>query len=257
MIGLVPESNQWRADRARYMVGFESAGTSLSALPQSAVLVGTWLDREIGIEGFFGFSLAASTAEQTQTQTPNPPLKTLSVVTSNTGTSTPGTFILGGVLKYRLVQTSWFQVYLGALVSLSPSFSSSYTAGSRTEVTPNTDVPGDRTITENGYGPVSVKRSLEIALGPKVGTEFYVKWFPHLALGFSGGILTSFGGDTTTTSSLATRSYSITGGVDNPPASSPPVSTVADTKRGVRGATFGLGGVGFQFTGLFTIRYIW
>lgn len=254
---VVLEPSWWKPERSSYSIGYEGTGTSNSALPANAIAFGSWTGDHWGYEVLAGVTHATEDATTTSTTAENTITNTKTVTTAHTGSRTPLGILLGGVIKYRLIQTSWFQFYAGFIMAASPPMAAEYTSGTRVESTPNTADPDTRTITDTNYGPVKVERSFMVLAGPKFGSEFYIKWFPNLAVGFSTGIVTAIGGATTTTSTLANRTIPVIGGVEQSPTANSPTTTQVSVSPGIRGTTFGLGGTTFSFTGVFTLRYIW
>jgi hypothetical protein len=228
-------------------------------VPQNAATFGVWFNDLIGVEGMLGYAKTGDTATtDTTTQTNNLSTpQTSTTATTRSGTVNPSTWLLGAVIKFKFYQNSWFQFYGGGLFLFTPSSSAVTPTGTTVVTTPDTTKPGNATITETAIGGRTVHTDSTFSFGPKFGTEFYIKWFPHLAVGFGTGILATTGGDVTTTISSRSRNYAMINGVAQPATGdvSNPETTV--TKPGMVGTTFGIGGTVFQFTGIFTIRYVW
>lgn len=254
---IVTDDNAWHAERTTYALGYEGTGTAISALGQNAISFGWWLDRYWGIDLLFGFTKAAGTASESTSTAANV-LATSSVTTTTySGSSSAMTFLLGAVLKRRIYQSDWFQLYVGGVAAIVPPSGATTNTGTRTVTTPNTAAPNDFTTADVALGTIAVDNSMQFVLGPKIGTEFYIKWFPHLAVGFATGVLTTINAYTTTTTNTSTRTVATVGGVEGVPSTDSTVATTATVKRGLQGTTFGIGGTAFQFTGIFTVRYVW
>lgn len=254
---IVTEDNAWHAERTTYALGYEGTGSATSALGQNAISFSWWLDRYWGIELLFGMTKTAGSASESVSTAANVAATSSVTTTTYTGSASALSFLVGGILKRRLYQSDWFQLYLGGVLAIVPPSGSSTNTGTRTVTTPNTNAPNDFTTADVALGTIDVSNSMQFVLGPKIGTEFYIKWFPHLAVGFSTGILTTINAYTTTTTNTRTRTVQTVGGVEGTPSTDATVATTATVKRGLQGTTFGIGGTAFQFTGIFTVRYVW
>jgi hypothetical protein len=69
--------------------------------------------------------------------------------------------------------------------------------------------------------------------------------------------LLTIGGETTTTTTTRNRTSTFVNGVEQPPTTDTVNVDVSESKQGLRGATFGIGGTTFNLFGSFTIRYVW
>ena len=246
----------WSPERQLYYLGFEgTAGASI--LPKAAVVFGYWATPNVSIEGYLGYTKTTETYNESVATTEDSVSNTRSTVTSYTGSMTPHTFLIGGGARYKVVQTSWFQFTIGGVVAVVPGNNASNRTGTSTQTIQSLSVPTSFTTVETALGTVTSDTNWQLSVGPKLGTEFYLKWIPHLALGFSTGVFASFGGDTTTTTATRTRTYLTVNGVPQTPTSDTSSSTVAVQKLGTRGTTFGIGGTIFNLFGNFTIRYVW
>jgi hypothetical protein len=250
------ESAWWSPRNYSYFVGYESSSSSLGVLGKNAIAAGYW-DRGFGIEFFVGYTKTADTFTQTTTTAENVTATSQTQTTVSSNARFPHTFVVGVNPKWRVYQNQWFQLSAGFIVAVSPPASVTYDTGTRVQTTPSTATPTSYSVSETGLGTVESATSLQLNAGVKLGTEFYVKWFPHLALGFATGIVTTVGGGTTTTTSTRTRSFSVVNAVEQAPTSDSNSTIVAEVPRGMSGTTFGIGGTSFQFTGVFTIRYVW
>lgn len=255
---LVVEPSWWKAGLHNYNIGYEAAaGTGI--LGQNVIVGGLWFNSNLGLDVFLGYNKGANGSTETVTDstnvlaTPN----TRTTTTSYSGTNTGSNITLGANVKYRLVQTDWFQFNIGMMLAFLPGSSGDYQTGSRTETYADVSNTGNKTVTETALGTITSKTSTQIAVGPRLGTEFYIKWFPHLAVGFSTGILTTLTGETTTTTDTTSQSYTVTSGTAGTPTTKTTSHSVATNKLGFRGTTFGIGGTTFSLTGTFSLRYVW
>jgi hypothetical protein len=252
-----PEAQAWMPKGYRFSVGYEAA----AALPGAAFSVGKW-NGNFGVEilGAYGRSTDSS-QESTVESVSNELVATSSktVTTTYSGTSNPMQVMAAAKAKYRVLQNNWAQVYFGALGGTLWTSSASYQTGTRVATYADRSVAGNYSVSESGIGNIERSTSLQIFVGPLLGSEFYLKWIPHLALGFSTGFSLNVGGGSTTTTAIANKSYTVTGGVAGTPASHTSSRTTVETSPGtLRGTTFGLGGATFAlFTTAFTVRYVW
>lgn len=240
----------------KYLVGFESTSASLGVLGANSIVIGNWWETW-GLEFLIGYTKNEDSSSSSVDTNNNTIANTGTTTTTFSGTKNNHTGSLGTVLKAKVFQNHWVQVYGGAFVGVNYFFKTNYQSGSKVETFTDLNSTGNKSVTETSLGNVEVKRTPQVAIGPKLGAEFYPKWIPHLAVGFSTGIATYFGGNTTTTSSLRTRTFTVVNGVDQPASADATRTTVTETSPGIKGVTFGIGGTTFQVTGVFTIRYVW
>ena len=235
--------------------GYERAGVGI--LSENVINYSKWIDGgKRGYEIFAGFSKAADTLTTNQVTSTNSIAETQTITTTNTGQSNGFEITLGGGYKQKMYQSRWLQVYWGALGAVTYATATDFPVGT-TVVVNDTTTPGDFTTTQTGVGSTQVETDLAFSLGLKVGTEFYLKWFPQLAIGFSSGLLTTMGGNTTTTTTTSNRAAATVGGVEQDPTTDSSSTQVVQNDRGISASTFGIGGTEFNLFGTFTIRYIW
>ncbi len=250
------ETSWWAPHMSHYFVGYEGAGGTVGVLGANAIAVGWW-GANLGVEFYFGFTKTAGSFVDATSAVTDTLTNSLVSTTTYTGTLSPPVLTLGIAPKFRLYQNDWIQVNVGGVVAVTPPMATSYPMGIRVETTSNVDSSGNKTVVETAYGTAQAKQDWQLSVGPRIGTEFYIKWFPHLALGFATGVMTSFGGYVQTTSNLRTRTYAIVNGVEQPPTTDSSTVSVSTPKPGYRAATLGIGGSTFSFVGVFTIRYVW
>lgn len=255
----------WSPEAYTFSIGYEKAGTSTAALGGDNIVWGVWFPGVFGFDLYVGYTRdAGTTAVATSLTETGVAVKTRTSNSRYSGVSGSQNFTVGLGPKFRLYQNSWFQFNLGLLMGYTAPYSTESTVGQVTETIPNIGAPTTKTITETsfggsaGYGTSIANTKGAFSVGPRLGTEFYLKWFPHLALGFATGILTTFGGDTVTTTTTRIRTVTFIDGVEQDDLSGTdgPTTTTTTTKAGTRVGTFGIGGTNFQFTGIFTIRYV-
>lgn len=244
----------WEAAPGKYTkyIGFESTG-STSILGRDMIVYGTW-KKDRATEFFLGFSKSSDTWGTTDTNTNTSSSSTS--VHSVTGVKNPFQITVGAGQNFRLSRAKWINVYVGYFGGLSYTTSSNYETGTTTTSTPNTASPDDFTVTKTSVGSVSVKSDPTLIAGGKLGAEFYLRWFPNLGLGFSTGIVTGFGGGSSSSTTTESGVDTYTGGVKTG-STVTSSNTNAKTDSSLAANTFGVGGTTFQLTGLFTIRYLW
>ncbi len=247
----------WSPELQRYSLGYETALTGvLNTFGQNAVLFGAW-QGAWGVDFYFGYTRDAGSWADATTTADNNISNGRTLTTAYTGTKGAHTFVVGVGLKQRVIQSSWFQLHWGPVVALTTPSSVDYAVGTRVETFPSRDSLGNKTIQETGWGTTKDETNLGLSIGPRIGTEFYLKWFPHLSLGFATGILATVGAETTSTATTRTRTVAVVNGEEQTPAADSTSTGVTKSQKGLRGRTFGLGGTSFSFTGIFTIRYLW
>jgi hypothetical protein len=148
-------------------------------------------------------------------------------------------------------------VYWGGYGGLVYTTDTTGKTGSVTKSTPNITTPDTHTITESGLGEQTISRDIQFLAAGRVGTEFYLKWFPQLALGFAGGLQTGYLGKTTNTIKQTTQTYQVVAGAQQTPTSRSESTTTQTTDNGLSSATFVMGGQQFNAFGNFSLKYVW
>lgn len=238
-------------------VGYETGTTTVGIIGRDLIVYGTW-DGESGTEYFLGFEKPGDSYTKTST-TSQSGVATTSQTEAVTQSGSKSSYVLtlGAGKKQKIHQGRWVQVYMGYFGGMTYLTPATTPVGNRTKTTSNISNPDNYTITESGIGESKVKTDPILFGGVKLGSEFYLRWFPNLAIGFSTGLLLAAGGKKTTETSTETQTYSVVGGVPQTPTSHSGSKSEAVTDPGLTSDTFGIGGTSFQFNGLFTIRYVW
>ncbi len=256
----------WSPETSHYSIGYEAAGSGTSVLGANNLTVGFWLPGDFGLDFYVGYNKAAGTSAESKTiAETGTTTKTRVTTTIYSGFTGASNMTLGLGLKGRGFQNSWFQFSYGLILAYGGPNKVEGRVGETIETVPDTTIPNTKSSVETaangsaGYGTISTDTKSTISVGPKLGTEFYIKWFPHLALGFSTGLLATFGGESTQTITTRNRTVNTIAGTVQPDTSGTdgPTTTTVTTTPGYQASTFGIGGTQFQFTGTFTIRYVW
>lgn len=238
-------TERWGAhpETFRYSLGFEralsgsgaTAGADIGPFPNDALVIGRWFSPRFGLDLDVGISRTSDTFATNTTTTAAPD----TTVETYTGTKSATNLFLGATVKYRWFQNEWLQVYVGSILGLRP--------GTKVEQPTGTRTTTGGTTTEANYGTVTTERGTQFVIGPKLGAQFYPKWFPHVALGFATGIAFQFGGSTKTTTSTADK--------DAAGTVTDQTTTIANGDGRSNITTFGLGGTTFSLVTAFNVRY--
>lgn len=253
----------WRPQQQRKALGIETSSSSFGVLGTNAISYTHWTSASKGFEYLFGYSKTADSFTETLTATQSDTssaTQTLTEATAYSGTKNPHNFLLGLTYRDKIHQSDWLQIYWGLTGAVQYSTSASYRTGTSTKTTNDISDADTYTVTESaGFGATTQKGRLQVFIGPKFGSEFYLRWFPQLALGFATGVLTSFGtaAETLTVTHGSPETTTVNNGVSTPPATTPETSVTTKNPGDFNGSTFGIGGQTFSFTGQFTIRYVW
>ena len=251
-------SNNWQPEKLKNSIGIETSATTLGVLGRNVLVYSRWLNSRWGIEGLFGFSKASDTMNTAVNSSTDAIANSQTTTTTYTGVEQPKVITLGAVVKNRIYQSSWLQVYIGGMVAVNHFSDTRYQTGSSAATITDLATPNNFTVTETNLGTISTSQEIAYIVGPRVGTEIYLKWFPNFALGFSGGILYFMGGEQTTTTQRSTRSFAVVSGVpQEPTTTSTSTNIVSRTRPPNTINTFGIGGTSFSFNGLWTIKYMW
>lgn len=250
----------WRPHQQRMALGIEPSSSSFGVLGFNAISLTSWTNYWSGIEYLFGYSKSTdSFTESTATSIPNSLAATVSstATTTHSGTSNPHQVLFGVSYREKLHQSDWMQIYWGALGAVMYSSKASWKTGTRAINTADITDPDNHSVTETGYGTITQEDGFRFYFGPKIGSEFYLKWFPQLALGFSTGLIGYVGYPVKQVTSTTTQTYTVVDGVSGAPASKSESSTTSYNAGDLTVSTVGIGGTTFSFTGQFSLRYIW
>jgi hypothetical protein len=250
----------WRPHQQRMALGIEPSSSSFGVLGFNAISLTSWSNYWSGVEYLFGYSKSNDSFTQTTvTSIPNSLAATVSstATTTHSGTSNPHQALFGMSYREKLHQSDWMQIYWGVLGAVMYSSSASWTTGTRVLTTADITDPDNYSVTETAYGNVTQESGFRFYFGPKIGSEFYLKWFPQLALGFSTGLIGYVGYPVKQVTTTTTQNYSVVDGVSGAPASKSESSTTSYNAGDWTASTVGIGGTTFSFTGQFSIRYIW
>lgn len=246
----------WSPENQRYSIGYENGTGNFNIFGRNAVsLSHTFAPNRI-VDIYLGYTKNADTITVGTSTADTALTNTRTITTSYGGVGNAHVITLGAGYRSVLYQNAWVQIHAGIVGALVLPFSAKYNNGSFVETFPNKDDADNRTIADT-VGSVESREALSFQVGPRIGSEFYVKWFPHLALGFSTGIITAFGGNTKTTTVVRTKNYTVANGQEQLPTTDNTTTTVSESRVGMRGTTFGIGGTIFNLFGNFSLRYIW
>jgi hypothetical protein len=159
--------------------------------------------------------------------------------------------------KYVVFADRWLRATAGFMFAYTSTGSVSYKTGSTTTSWSDTAQETTYSVQRNDVGNVSSSTTGRLLLGPRVGTDFYLRWFPHLSLGFSTGLLFGSGGQTTTKTDTEDKSFSVTNGAEQVPTVHTKNSAKSTQTPGTTGETVAIGGSTFNLMGSFTLRYVW
>ena len=253
-----PIGQEWTPRNYRYSIGYETSSTGPTG--NNLVDGGFW-NGAFGVDLLLGYTKGADSVQtQTTENIPNliTPTSSKSVQTTLAGSKSASAITFGGRPKLRVVQNNWLQVYGGFLLGATLTGSVDYPTGTITETFADRTQTGNKTVSEFGSGTITQSTSLQVFAGPSLGSEIYLRWIPHLALGFSTGLYFVSGGTTKTTTSTGNKNYTVTNGTAASPTAQNSNTSTTEVNPGLRGSTFGLGGSTFSILNtIFTVRYVW
>jgi len=259
--GLAPTPDQtswWSPKGMRHSVGVELSDSSFGVLGADAVTYGFSFEK-FGADFYLAYVKDANSATESVAQTSNDVStpKTLTVTKRYSGSENPRKTTLGVQPKYIFFSDRWLKVSVGMMLAHSQKTSVRYKTGSMIMSYADSASSSNYSVTESSLGSISSSVSAKTIYGPRVNVEFYLKWFPHIALGFGTGLLLTQGGDATTSTVTQSRTYSVANGVTANPTSSQTTSSTDKVKSGGSSKTIAVGGTKFNLMGNFAIRYIW
>jgi hypothetical protein len=254
-----PDQTSWWSPKGmQHSIGIELSDSSFGVLGADAVAYG-FSTEKFGLDFYLAYEKEANTASESVTQTTNDAQtpKTKEVTTSYNGSVNPRQTTIGFQPKYIFYSDRWFKASFGFMLAQKAKTSVSYKTGSITKTYSDSSKLSDYSVSETDFGTVSSTVSSKMIYGPRLNVEFYLKWFPHISLGFGTGLLQTQGGDVTNSRNTQTRSYKVTNGVSAEPTSSETTSETGKIKTGGTSKTVAVGGTKFSLLGNFAIRYIW
>ena len=254
-----PDQTSWWSPKGmKHSIGVELSDSNYGALGATSIAYGFSLEK-FGMDVYFGHSKEMDTAVSTTITTSNDDTtpKTKNVITEYTGKKKPKQTTLGIQPKFVFVSDRWFRASLGFMFARTATSAVSYKQGTITTTYADSSNLNNNSVTEAGYGNVSSSSTAKLLYGPRINTEFFLKWFPHIALGFGTGMILSSGDDATLKSDTEDKSYIVTNGTPAKPTTSTTTSTEQKTPSGGTAKTLALGGSTFSLLGSFSVRYIW
>ena len=210
----------------KYMHG---VGYSTSLVGTSTFIYDHYTDSPVSYTGLLGYSKSSSNSLVSTSD------NTTTVVESNTGSKSIGTYTLAGSYNYRIYRNEWTNLRAGFLFGTNIFTSVKYPTGTKTTTT------ATGVVTYSSYGTVESKKGIQPFLGPTFYSGINLRWFPMITMGMDGGIFYYFKTNQTTTTT--TNNAGVT------------TTTVAVTSTGENASTLGLGTFGFQTA--FSVRYVW
>jgi hypothetical protein len=202
-----------------------------------------------------GWSKGVNSASESLSTSTNVIAKSSVRTYSNSGSYSQGKYSLGGTYYWSLFRDRWIFVYWGVPLVLTYYPGGSYKTGTRSETVANTDAPTTYSVSESAYGTISYNTNFGIDTGLRLGSEFYIRHLPHLAIGLAGALFVGHRTNVDLRTQTRTRSFTVTDGTEGTAASDATVDTVVSSKPG-RSATSGANGGSFNLMGNFSLRYI-
>lgn len=242
--------NTWNARKVRQSFGY----SPLLNMAQ----YDRWITPKYGF--FVGFYYQKSQDNFTETKTTNYNQTSLSLSESVTfgGSRNPTvmSLMIGG--KSRIWQNDWLQINWGPLLMYTHGTSVSYATGTITRTVGNVNVPGDFTMNESALGSTSAGVDPKYSMGVKIGSEFYIKWFPNLAICGDIVFLNQMPVKGTQETSTATKTYNVVSGVAQAPTAESYSTSRTFNDLGGAASTSQVGASYFNMLGAnWSIKYVW
>ncbi|NDE16370.1 hypothetical protein EBZ80_15700 [bacterium] len=241
-----------------HSIGVELASSSFGALGTSAVNYGL-LTPKYGVEFYLGHSKSADTISQSESSVTNtsatPNSRTTSVVDS--GKVNPRQYTFGIQPKYVMFADRWLRATAGFMLAYTNTGKVSYKTGTTTTSWSDISQDSNYSVQRNAVGTIETKTTPRLLMGPRINADFLLRWFPHLSLGFSTGIMVGSGAASTTETNTESKSFAVQDGVEQTPSSHTTTSQKVSLKQGLTGETIAVGGTTFNLMGSFTLRYVW
>lgn len=244
--------------KLRHSLGVELSNADFGVLGTTAINYG-YMMPSFGVELYLGYNKTADTVKHTDAASENniSTPKTKTTISSDTGKVNPTQFTFGIQPKYVLFADRWFRATTGLMLAYTTTSDVSYKTGTTTTTISDTSQPANYAVSQSDTGTVSVATKPRIIVGPRFGTDFFLRWFPHLSLGFSTGILMGSGGVTTTKTSTEDKVFAVTNGAEQTPTTHTNTSATEQQTPGSTKTTVAVGGTIFNLFGSFNLRYVW
>lgn len=240
----------WNARKLRQGIGY----SPLLNLAQ----YDRWITAKWGVFVGFRYQKSTDTATETKTTSYNQTTLALTDSTQFGGTRNPTTIALMVGAKNRIWQNDFLQINWGPLLLYTHGTSVSYSVGSITKTVTNVNSPNDFTMTETGLGSTSNGVDPTYSLGVKVGSEFYLKWFPNLSLCADVVFLNQLPLKGTQESNTATKTYNVVAGVAQSPTAESYNTSRTYNDYGGAASTSQVGAQYFNILGAnWSIKYVW
>lgn len=240
----------WNARKVRQGIGYS---------PQLGVAeYDRWLSAKWGFLVGVRYSKNQDSFTETRTTAYNPTGLTLTDSTTFGGIRNPTVLVVVLGAKNRIWQNDWLQINWGPLLSYTQGTSVTYNVGTTSRTVPNVNTPNDYSVTDSGIGKVTTGVDPTYALGVRLGSEIYVKWFPNLSLCADIVMFNQLPIKGTTETNTSSRTYNVVSGV--PQAST---TETYNTNRVYNdfGGSASTGQTGAAFFNIFganwSIKYVW
>lgn len=245
----------WNPYVMHHSLGVETAAQGVLG---STVIMYGYSTGSFGLDTYLGYAKAASDATEaiaTEKDSVGAPEKTITTVLS--GTTDTSRYVIGFQPKMHLVRNKWLRVSGGLMMAYIKGHTETEQTGSKVKTIADTADSDTYTMVETDVGQIETVTAATMVYGPRLSTEIYLKWFPHVSLGFGTGILMTSGGTKTVTTTSRDRTYTVTNGDRADPTVDETTTSTRTTVPGSSGETFAIGGTAFSLTQTFQIRYVW
>ncbi len=240
----------WNARKLRQGIGY----SPLLAVAQ----YDRWISSKWGFLVGIRYSKNQDSATETKATSYSPTTLTLTDSTTFGGSRNPTVLVLIMGAKNRIWQNDWLQINWGPLLSYTQGTSVSYSVGSTSRTVPNVNTPGDYSVSEASLGTVTTGVDPTYSLGVRLGSEFYVKWFPNLSLCADIVIFNQLPVKGTTETKTASRNYNVVAGVPQSPSSETYNTNRVFNDLGGAASTRQVGADYFNAFGAnWSIKYVW
>jgi len=247
-----PLNPGWSPKRATKGVGY-----STGFLNGSSTFIFEKFNPETSWSLFFGLAKAQNNyTDASVTSTSGTGPVTTSTTTVYGGAKQPYAISLGYAYNWHMVRNDWIMVRAGIFGGLDYFTKTEYKTGTRVE-SYSSAAPDTVSVTESAYGTVKGQRDPIFNLGPVLDTFVFIRWLPQLAIGLQGGIVYSTDSDSSTKTTVRTRTYQRISGVDQAPSSDTSSTTNSRSLGGPAISTFSVNGTSFSLLGSFVLRYVW
>lgn len=239
----------WKSSDLTHSIGYNSLN--------DVIQYEKWLNKKWGYMVFGSIKKEEDTLKTSVTTDQNSITFSKKDITSYSGSKEPLILVIGGGVKNRLWQSPWLQINWGGLAYLQYTGQTKSAIGESKIETADFRTPSDYSVTETNLGERVESASTSLYMGPRLGAEVYLKWFPNVIIVADMQALMSFAAQRKIATNQTSQQYNVVSGVPQTPSSNTSSSNQETVNNGGTWGTNKIGSSQFGLTLTWGIRYSW